>query len=128
MHMKTVIFYDESNALTHIGIKQVEDKYVLQAGEVWELPEGFLTPAKLVNGLLTSASQEESEQAQQAYLKAHPELNQNQGSSQSQQITMLTQMLAQSQVTSMQTQSQVKALQAMVMAQNQQIMTLKGAK
>lgn len=128
MRMKTVIFYDESNALTHIGIKQVKDDYVLQAGELWELPKDFLTPAKLVDGVLTSATEEESQQASEAYLKAHPELNQSQETSQSQQITMLTQMLAQSQVTNMQTQSQVKALQAMVMAQNQQIMTLKGVK
>lgn len=126
--MKTVIFYDESNALTHIGIKQVKADYVLQAGELWELPSGFLTPAKLVNGVLTSATKEESQQASEDYLKAHPELNQNQGTSQSQQITMLTKMLAQSQVTSMQTQRQVQALQMMVMAQNKQIMTLKGAK
>lgn len=126
--MKTVVYYDKSNALTHIGIKQVKDDYVLKTGEVWELPSGFLTPAKLVNGVLTSATQEESQQASEAYLKAHPELNQNQGVSASQQITMLTKMLAQSQVTNMQTQSQFKALQMMVMAQNKQIMTLKGAK
>lgn len=124
--MKNVIYYDESNALTHIGIKQVKDGYVLQAGELWELPSGFLTPAKLVNGVLTSATEEESKKASEAYLKTYPELNQNQGTSQSQQIAMLTKMLAQSQVTSMQIQSQVKALQAMVMAQNKQIMTLKG--
>ena len=126
--MKNVIYYDESNALTHIGIKQVKADYVLQTGEVWELPSGFLTPAKLVNGVLTSATEEESQRASEAYLKAHPELNQNQGTSQSQQITMLTQMLAQSQVTNMQTKSQFKALQAMIMTQNQQIMTLKGGK
>ena len=126
--MKSVVYYDESNALTHISIKQVKDNYVLQAGEVWELPSGFLTPAKLVNGVLTSATQEESQQASEAYLKAHPELNQNKGVSASEQISALTQMLAQSQVTNMQTQSQVKALQMMVMAQNKQIMTLKGAK
>lgn len=125
--MKVVIYYDESSTLTHLSTKSVKDDYVLQAGEVWELPQGFLTPAKLVNGVLTSASQEESEQAQQAYLKAHPELNQNQGVPTSQQISMLTQMLAKSQIANMQTQSQVKALQTMVMAQNKQIMKMKGS-
>lgn len=125
--MKVVIFYDESSTLTHLSTKQVKDDYVLQAGEVWELPQGFLTPAKLVNGVLTSASQEESEQAQQAYLKAHPEINQNQGVSASQQISALTQMLAKSQIQNSQTQRQVNALQMMIVAQNKQIMKLKGS-
>lgn len=125
--MKVVIYYNENSTLTHLSTKPVKDDYVLQAGEVWELPSGFLTPAKLVNGVLTSATEEESKKASEAYLKAHHELNQNQGTSQSQQIAMLTKMLAQSQVTSMQTQNQVKALQAMVMSQNKQIMKLKGS-
>ena len=126
--MKTVIYYDESVTLTHLNTKTVNDDYELQAGEVFELPQGFLTPAKLVDGKLTSATEEESQAEAQDYLKAHPDINQSQGASMTQQISMLMQMLAKSQVQNTQTQNQVKALQMMMMAQNKQIMSMKGSK
>ena len=67
--MKVVIYYNEKSTLTHLSTKEVDDNYTLKPGETFELPSGFLTPAKLVNGVLTSASVEESNQVAKEYLK-----------------------------------------------------------
>ena len=99
--------------------------YELQAGEVFELPQGFLTPAKLVDGKLTSATEAESRQSAQDYLKTHPEINKSQGISTNQQISMLMQMLAKDQI---QNKAQMNAMKMLILAQNKQIMSMKGSK
>lgn len=123
--MKTVIYYDETIALTHLNTKEVPADYELQAGEVFELPQGFLTPAKLVDGKLTSATEAESRQSAQDYLKTHPEINKSQGISTNQQISMLMQMLAKDQI---QNKAQMNAMKMLILAQNKQIMSMKGSK
>lgn len=106
-------------------MKQVQADYKLQAGEVFELPQGFLTPAKLVDGKLTSATEAESQQSAQDYLKSHPELNKSQGASTNQQISMLMQMLAKNQI---QNKAQMNAMKMLILAQNKQIQAMKGSK
>lgn len=52
--------YDENNKLTHLSMIEVDNNHELLPDELKTIPVGFLTPAKLVNGVLTSASEEES--------------------------------------------------------------------
>nr|WP_321315405.1 hypothetical protein [uncultured Ligilactobacillus sp.] len=60
--------YSANNQLGYIRV-EVDDDYQLQAGELKELPIPCYTPMKLVNGVLTSATQEESDVAAKKYLE-----------------------------------------------------------
>lgn len=57
--MKKIYRYDP-NEFTHLKIVMVEDNYSLKDDELEELPLQFLTPAKLVDGKIVSATLEES--------------------------------------------------------------------
>ena len=57
--MKYIYRYD-SQSLTGFEIIPVADDYELQPGEAAELPAGY-TPYKLVNGVLTASTKEESD-------------------------------------------------------------------
>lgn len=120
--MKTIYKYDESS-ITHIVAKTVPDDYGLGTNEFAELPTGY-TPYQLVDGKLVASTKEASDAIAQQYLQKH-DLTPKPSEMQT-QMTMLTKLLAQSQVQNVQTQNQVKALQAMVIAQNKQIQALKG--
>ena len=94
--MKVVIYYNEKSTLTHLSTKEVDDNYTLKPGETFELPSGFLTPAKLVNGVLTSASVEESNQVAKEYLKENG-LDSDSVSAQQQIALLSTQIATQAQ-------------------------------
>lgn len=89
--------YDESNQDTHLSMIEVPDDHVLSGDELKELPADFLTPAKLVNGVLTSASEEESNQAAQDYLKKNGIKIDNSVSTQQQIALLSTQIATQAQ-------------------------------
>lgn len=76
---------------------EVSDDHVLSGDELKELPADFLTPAKLVNGVLTSASEEESNQAAQDYLKKNGIKIDNSVSTQQQIALLSTQIATQAQ-------------------------------
>ena len=61
--------YDENNKITHLNMIEVPNDHQLSSDELKTLPDDFLTPAKLVNGVLTSATQEESDKAAEDYRK-----------------------------------------------------------
>lgn len=52
--------YDETNSDTRLKRIEVDDNHALSDDELIELPEGFNTPAKLVNGKLTGSTDDES--------------------------------------------------------------------
>lgn len=52
--------YDETNSDTKLKRIEVDDNHVLLDDELIELPEGFNTPAKLVNGKIESSTIDES--------------------------------------------------------------------
>lgn len=52
--------YDETNSDTKLKRIEVDDNHVLSDDELIELPEGFNTPAKLVNGKIESSTADES--------------------------------------------------------------------
>ncbi|WP_282458325.1 hypothetical protein [Ligilactobacillus aviarius] len=89
--------YDEGNQNTHLSMIEVPDNHVLGSDELKEIPTGFLTPAKLVNGVLTSASEEESNQAAQDYLKKNGIKIDNSVSAQQQIALLSTQIATQAQ-------------------------------
>jgi len=89
--------YDEDNQNTHLSMIEVPDDHVLSSDELKEIPTGFLTPAKLVNGVLTSASEEESNQAAQDYLKKNGIKIDNSVSTQQQIALLSTQIATQAQ-------------------------------
>lgn len=60
--------YSANSQLGYIRV-EVDDNYQLQSGELKELPTPCYTPMKLVNGVLTSATQEESDAAAKKYLE-----------------------------------------------------------
>lgn len=60
VNVKNIFEYDESTA-THLTMISVTDDHVLADDELETLPEGFLTPAKLVNGKIVSSTQAESD-------------------------------------------------------------------
>lgn len=124
--MKWIFKYDETNSSTHLSMIEVPDNHILTSDELEELPVGFLTPAKLVNGVLTSASEEESNQAAQEYLKKNGIKIDNSVSAQ-QQIALLSTQLA----TQAQAQNKANALFlseiAQLKAQMQGTNTNKGA-
>lgn len=57
--MKYIYRYDKQSPTGFVTVG-VDDNYTLQAGEVAELPVGY-TPYKLVNGVLTASTKEESD-------------------------------------------------------------------
>lgn len=57
--MKYIYRYDKQSPTGFVTVG-VGDNYTLQAGEVAELPAGY-TPYKLVNGVLTASTKEESD-------------------------------------------------------------------
>lgn len=57
--MKYIYRYDEQSP-TGFVIAEVDDNHKLQPGEATELPAGY-TPYKLVNGVLTASTKEESD-------------------------------------------------------------------
>lgn len=57
--MKYIYRYDEQSP-TGFVIAEVDDNHKLQPGEAAELPAGY-TPYKLVNGVLTASTKEESD-------------------------------------------------------------------
>lgn len=89
--------YDEDNQNTHLSMIEVPDDHVLSSDELKEIPTSFLTPAKLVNGVLTSASEEESNQAAQDYLKKNGIKIDNSVSTQQQIALLSTQIATQAQ-------------------------------
>ena len=97
--------YDEDNQNTHLSMIEVPDDHVLSSDELKEIPTSFLTPAKLVNGVLTSASEEESNQAAQDYLKKNG-INIDNSVSTQQQIALLSTQIA----TQAQAQNKANAL------------------
>lgn len=118
--------YDENNQDTHLSMIEVPDDHTLKSDELKELPVGFLTPAKLVNGVLTSASEEESNQAAQEYLEKNG-IKIDDSVSAQQQIALLSTQLA----TQAQAQNKANALFlseiAQLKAQIQETSTNKGA-
>lgn len=68
--------YDETNSVTHLKLVECDDKHVLQSDELLTLPEDFMTPAKLVNGKLVSASEQESAASASDVVKAVPSVDQ----------------------------------------------------
>lgn len=68
--MKYIFKYNESVS-TRLESIPVEDNHVLQPDELETLPADFLTPAKLVNGKIVSATKEESDETAKNYLKEH---------------------------------------------------------
>ena len=118
--------YSADNQLGYIRV-EVDDNYQLQAGELKELPTPCYTPMKLVNGVLTSATLDESNQAAQDYLdKAgiKEALTNN--------TTEIQLKAFQTQIAAMNTQvntltAQNAALQKMITVQNTQIAAMKGS-
>lgn len=117
--MKVVIYYNEESTLTHLSTKEVDDNYTLKSGEVWELPNGFLTPAKLVNGIITSATQEESDAAAAEYLKKNNDDIEKQPTIEQRAFAMMSSQIAK-------LNQQITGLTSLVQAQQQTITKLKG--
>ena len=59
--MKQIVKYDANNTVTHLAFITVDDNHVLANDELETLPEGFLTPAKIVDGKIVSSTQAESD-------------------------------------------------------------------
>ena len=106
--------YDESNQDTHLSMVEVSDDHVLSGDELKELPADFLTPAKLVNGVLTSATQTESDTAASDYRKDNSISTDPQPT-----MTMLNLQIAK-------LSQQVSGLTSLVQAQQQEIAKSKG--
>lgn len=68
--------YDENNQVTHLKMIDVDDNHKLETDELSTLPNDFLTPAKLVNGALVSASAEESKASTVNVVKPVPSADQ----------------------------------------------------
>lgn len=109
--------YDENNKITHLNMIEVPNDHQLSSDELKTLPDDFLTPAKLVNGVLTSATQEESDKAAEDYRKDN-DISLTATPTQAQQsIAMLSTQVAQ-------LGTQIQALQSIVQSQNQTIQKL----
>lgn len=111
--------YDESNQDTHLSMIEVSDDHVLSGDELKELPADFLTPAKLVNGVLTSATQTESDTAVSDYRKDNSISTDPQPTMTQQSIAMLNLQIAK-------LSQQVSGLTSLVQAQQQKIAKSKG--
>lgn len=68
--------YDETNTATHLTLIECDDSHVVQPDELLTLPANFMTPAKLVNGRLVSASEEESNASAVDVVKNAPSADQ----------------------------------------------------
>lgn len=111
--------YDENNLSTHLSLVEVPDNHILSKDELKELPAGFLTPAKLVNGVLTSATQTESDDAVEEYRKNNDITTTPQPTMTQQSIAMLNLQIAK-------LSQQVSGLTSLVQAQQQEIAKSKG--
>lgn len=105
--------YDESTE-THLKLIEVPDDHMLTSDELKVLPAGFLTPAKLVNGVLTSATQTESDDAVEEYRKNNDITTTPQPTSTQQSITMLSMQIAN-------TNQTLQAYDSMIQSQNKLI-------
>lgn len=115
--MKYIFKYNESIS-THLESIPVDDNHVLQSDELETLPADFLTPAKLVNGKIVSATKEESDEAAKKYLEENG-LSNNEPSSIQKQLSMMSMTMAQM-------QQENAALKAMIQSQNKMIANIKG--
>lgn len=114
--MKQIWKYDGSTE-THLTMVEVADDHVLGSDELATLPVNFLTPAKLVNGVLTSATQAESDNAAEQYRKDNGITVTPQPTSTQQSITMLSKQIAD-------TNEQLQNYQSTVQSQNKMIAQL----
>ena len=105
--------YNESTE-THLELIEVPDDHMLTSDELKVLPAGFLTPAKLVNGVLTSATQTESDDAVEEYRKNNDITTTPQPTSTQQSITMLSMQIAN-------TNQTLQAYDSMIQSQNKLI-------
>lgn len=108
--------YDENNKITHLNMIEVPNDHQLSSDELKTLPDDFLTPAKLVNGVLTSATQEESDKAAEDYRKDN-DISLTATPTQAQQSIAMVAQLG----------TQIQALQSIVQSQNQTIQKLVNA-
>lgn len=67
-----LIYRYDKDSRTGVDVLQMPDNYELQDGDYSSLPNG-LTPFKVVNNQLVASTQDEHDQAESAWLKAHPE-------------------------------------------------------
>lgn len=67
-----IIYRYDKDSRTGVDVLQMPDNYELQDGDYSSLPIG-LTPFKVVNNQLVASTQDEHDQAESAWLKAHPE-------------------------------------------------------
>lgn len=67
-----IIYRYDKDSRTGVDVLQMPDNYELQDGDYSSLPTG-LTPFKVVNNQLVASTQDEHDQAESAWLKAHPE-------------------------------------------------------
>lgn len=105
--------YNESTE-THLELIEVPDDHMLTSDELKVLPAGFLTPAKLVNGVLTSATQAESDDAVEEYRKNNDITTTPQPTLTQQSITMLSMQIAN-------TNQTLQAYDSMIQSQNKLI-------
>ena len=108
--------YNEATE-THLELIEVPDDHMLTSDELKVLPAGFLTPAKLVNSVLTSATQTESDGAVEEYRKNNDITTTPQPTSTQQSITMLSKQIAD-------TNEQLQNYQSTVQSQNKMIAQL----
>ena len=112
--------YNESTE-THLELIEVPDDHMLTSDELKVLPAGFLTPAKLVNGVLTSATQTESDDAVEEYRKN------NDITTTQQSITMLSKQIADTNQTLQTYQTTVESQSKMIAQLTSEVATLKQA-
>ena len=118
--------YNESTE-THLELIEVPDDHMLTSDELKVLPAGFLTPAKLVNGVLTSATQAESDDAAEEYRKNNDITTTPQPTSTQQSITMLSKQIANTNEQLQNYQSTVQSQNKMIAQLTSEVATLKQA-
>ena len=106
---------------------EVPDDHMLTSDELKVLPAGFLTPAKLVNGVLTSATQTESDDAVEEYRKNNDITTTPQPTSTQQSITMLSKQIADTNQTLQTYQTTVESQSKMIAQLTSEVATLKQA-
>lgn len=116
------IFRYDPSSVTGYTVVPVANDYVLQKGELKELPTPCFTPMKLDElGNLVSATKEESDKAAEEYLKENGLDTSNKPSSMQMQLSTLSTQIAS-------VQQENVALKAMVQSQSQMIANIKGGK
>lgn len=118
--------YNEATE-THLELIEVPDDHMLTSDELKALPAGFLTPAKLVNGVLTSATQTESDDAVEEYRKNNDITTTPQPTSTQQSITMLSKQIADTNQTLQTYQTTVELQNKMIAQLTSEVATLKQA-